>query len=106
FVNMGFTHFGAYPTKGASRPLDSTSEGLVAGEGAAMFVLKRHSDALRDGDRIYAVIAGVGLANDGRGKHALTPNPRGQLLALKRAYADSDIDPPQIQYVECHASGT
>lgn len=106
FVNMGFTHFGAYPMTGASRPLDSTSEGLVAGEGAAMFVLKRHSDAVRDGDRIYAVIAGVGLANDGRGKHALTPNPRGQLLALKRTYADSDIDPAQIQYVECHASGT
>ncbi len=106
FVNMGFTHFGAYPTKGASRPLDSTSEGLIAGEGAAMFVLKRYSDAVRDGDRIYAVVAGVGLANDGRGKHALTPNPRGQLLALKRAYTDGEIDPAQIQYVECHASGT
>jgi PfaB family protein len=106
FVNMGFTHFGAYPTNGDSRPLDATSGGLVAGEGAAMFVLKRHSDAVRDGDRIYAVVAGVGLANDGRGKHALTPNPRGQLLALQRAYASGEIDPAYVQYVECHASGT
>jgi PfaB family protein len=106
FINMGFTHFGAYPANGDSRPLDATSGGLVAGEGAAMFVLKRHSDAVRDGDHIHAVIAGVGLANDGRGKHALTPNPRGQLLALQRAYASGEIDPAYVQYVECHASGT
>ncbi|HEX2622265.1 MAG TPA: polyketide synthase, partial [Phototrophicaceae bacterium] len=45
FVNMGFTHFGAYPEKGDSRPLDSTSEGLISGEGAGMFVLKRFRDA-------------------------------------------------------------
>jgi PfaB family protein len=106
FVNMGFTQFGAYPSSGDSRPLDATSGGLVAGEGAAMFLLKRHSDAVRDGDHIHAVIAGIGLANDGRGKHALTPNPRGQLLALQRAYASGEVDPASVQYVECHASGT
>lgn len=106
FVNMGFTHFGAYPpTVEMNRPLDSTSEGLISGEGAAMFVLKRYRDAVRDGDRVYAVIAGVGLANDGRGKHPLTPNPRGQILAFQRAYAGG-IDPSDVQYVECHASGT
>ncbi len=105
FVNMGFTHFGAYPTEdGGSRPLDANSQGLVNGEGAAMFVLKRLEDAQRDGDKIYAVIAGVGLANDGHGRHPLTPNPRGQLLALERAY--TDILPSDVQYVECHASGT
>ncbi|MCU0497253.1 MAG: PfaB family protein [Anaerolineae bacterium] len=106
FVNMGFTNFGAYPDKNDSRPLDSNSGGLISGEGAGMFVLKRYSDALRDGDRIYAVITGVGLANDGRGKHPLTPNPRGQILAFQRAYANGDLDPALVQYVECHASGT
>ncbi|GAB4527741.1 MAG: hypothetical protein OHK0046_45900 [Anaerolineae bacterium] len=105
FVNMGFTHFGAYPEKGESRPLDESSDGLVSGEGAGLLVLKRYTDAVRDGDTIYAVIAGVGLSNDGRGKHPLTPNPRGQILALKRAYQNG-LDPRSVQYVECHASGT
>lgn len=106
FVNMGFTHFGAYPDQTESRPLDGTSGGLISGEGAGMFVLKRYADARRDGDQIYAVISGVGLANDGRGKHPLTPNPRGQILALQRAYASGNVDPAQVQYIECHASGT
>ncbi|MDX2163345.1 MAG: PfaB family protein [bacterium] len=105
FVNMGFTHFGAYPDQGASRPLDTHSEGLIAGEGAGMLILKRYADAVRDGDRIYAIVAGAGLSNDGRGKHPLTPNSRGQILAFQRAYSDQ-IDPAAVQYIECHASGT
>ncbi len=105
FVNMGFTHFGAYPDNGESRPLDSSSGGLISGEGAGLLVLKRYTDALRDGDHIYAVVGGVGLSNDGRGKHPLTPNSRGQILAFQRAYA-GDVDPQTVQYVECHASGT
>ncbi len=105
FVNMGFTHFGAYPDAGESRPLDSESEGLISGEGAGLLVLKRYADALRDGDKIYALVSGVGLSNDGRGKHPLTPNRRGQVLAIQRAYAGG-IDPRTVQYVECHASGT
>lgn len=105
FVNMGFTHFGAYPDRGQSRPLDVESDGLISGEGAGMVVLKRYSEAVRDGDTVYAVIGGIGLSNDGRGKHPLTPNSRGQILALERAYAGG-VDPRQVQYVECHASGT
>jgi len=105
FINMGFTHFGAYPDRGASRPLDVESEGLISGEGAGMLVLKRCSDAVRDGDTIHAVIGGIGLSNDGRGKHPLTPNSRGQTLAFQRAYAEG-VDPRSIQYIECHASGT
>ncbi len=105
FVNMGFTHFGAYPEEGASRPLDAQSGGLISGEGAGMVVLKRYADALRDGDTVYAVIGGLGLSNDGRGKHPLTPNSRGQTLAFQRAYAGA-VDPRTVQYIECHASGT
>ncbi len=105
FVNMGFTHFGAYPDKGDSQPLDANSNGLISGEGAGMLVLKRYSDAVRDGDQIYAVVGGIGLSNDGRGKHPLTPNPRGQITAFQRAYA-SGVSPESVQYVECHASGT
>ena len=105
-INMGFSVFQAYPENGISRPLDRTSGGLVAGEGAGMFVLKRYNDALRDGDKIYAVIRGIGLSNDGRGKFLLSPQSKGQLLAFERAYAEAEVDPQTIDYVECHATGT
>ncbi|VAW38157.1 Enoyl-[acyl-carrier-protein] reductase [FMN], inferred for PFA pathway [hydrothermal vent metagenome] len=107
FINMGFSIFHAYPEGDAtSQPLNQGSDGLYAGEGAGMFVLKRHSDAVRDGDKIYAVISGIGLSNDGKGKFLLQPNPKGQVLAFERAYAQAGIDPADIDYVECHATGT
>jgi len=106
FINMGFSIFQAYPEDEMTRPLDKSSSGLVAGEGAAMVVLKRYNEAVRDGDRIYAAITGIGLSNDGKGKFVLSPNPKGQILAFERAYADAGIDPNCIDYVECHATGT
>jgi len=107
FVNMGFAHINGYPDGGGdSLPLDSHSEGLLAGEGAGMFVLKRLSDAVRDNDRIYAVVSGFGLTNDGHGKHILTPNSKGQVMALQQAYDRAQISPTSIDYIECHASGT
>ncbi|WP_129676971.1 PfaB family protein [Candidatus Chloroploca sp. Khr17] len=107
FVHTGFSIFQAYPPEGGtSRPLDRGSKGLTSGEGAGMVVLKRHADALRDGDRIYGIIRGIGLSNDGAGKHLLVPNPKGQHLAFERAYASAGVSPATIRYVECHATGT
>lgn len=106
FVSLGFSTFRAYPDDNTSRPLDQQASGLLTGEGAGMFVLKRYADALRDGDDIHAVIRGIGLSNDGQGKSLLSPNLKGQRLAFERAYADAELDPPQIDYVECHATGT
>jgi PfaB family protein len=105
-INAGFATFHAFPENGISQPLTKDSGGLTTGEGAGMLVLKRLSDALRDGDRIYATICGVGLSNDGRGKHLLSPNPRGQVLAFERAYTEAATQPQDIAYVECHATGT
>jgi PfaB family protein len=106
FIKMGFSIFQAYPDNDNSCPLDKTSQGLISGEGAGMFVLKRLADAERDGDHVYAVLRGIGLSNDGKGKHLLTPNPKGQTLAFERAYAAADITPEDIDYIECHATGT
>ena len=106
FVHMGFSIFQAYPENGKSAPLDRSSGGLVAGEGAGVFVLKRYEDAVRDGDRIHAIVLGVGWSNDGRGKSVLRPSTKGQVLALKRAYACAGIAPESIGYLECHATGT
>jgi len=106
FINMGFSIFQAYPENNMACPLNKSSSGLVAGEGAGMLVLKRYSDAIRDGDKIYATISGIGLSNDGKGKFVLNPNPKGQLLAFERAYTDADVSPNRIDYIECHATGT
>lgn len=107
FIHMGFSIFRAYPDDdGGSRPLDARSGGLVSGQGAGMVALRRHADAIRDGDRIHAVIRGVGLSNDGAGRHLLVPNPDGQRLALERAYRDAALPPSSVDYVECHATGT
>lgn len=106
FINQGFSIFQAYPNNDNNFPLDESSEGLIAGEGAGMVVLKRYEDAVRDGDRIYATITGIGLSNDGKGKFVLQPNPKGQVLSFERAYRSADLDPQKIDYIECHATGT
>lgn len=107
FIHMGFSIFHAYaPMNQKFIPLDEQSAGLVSSEGAGMILLKRLSDAERDGDQILGVITGVGLSNDGKGKFLLSPNPKGQILAFERAYEVSDSLPENTSYLECHATGT
>ncbi len=106
FVAMGFSTFNAFPENIASQPLDQNSTGLNTGEGAGVFVLKRYEDAERDGDNIHAVIDGVGLSNDGKGKFVLSPSKKGQIKSFERAYQNAGVKPEQIDYVECHATGT
>ena len=107
FVNMGFSIFHAYPEHPEiGNPLDNNSGGLFASQGAGMFVLKRLDDAERDGDHIHAVISGIGLSNDGRGQFVLSPNCKGQFLAYERAYDSSRLTSAEIDYIECHATGT
>ena len=107
FIHMGFSIFHAYaPMDQKFIPLDEQSAGLVSSEGAGMILLKRLSDAEKDGDKILGVISGVGLSNDGKGKFLLSPNPKGQYLALERAYEASASSPANTSYLECHATGT
>ncbi len=106
FIHMGFSIFHAYPANQVHAPFDQDSEGLFAGEGAGMLVLKRLSDAQKDGDTIHAVIEGGGLSNDGKGEFVLSPNKKGQVLAYARAYQDAELPPATVDYVECHATGT
>ncbi|KIO37225.1 beta-ketoacyl synthase N-terminal-like domain-containing protein [Shewanella sp. cp20] len=106
FINMGFSIFHAYPDHGFSAPFDSNTKGLFAGEGAGVLALKRLEDAERDGDKIYGLIAGIGLSNDGKGQFVLSPNSKGQVKAFERAYRQSGLAPKQIEVIECHATGT
>jgi acyl transferase domain-containing protein/phosphopantetheinyl transferase len=88
------------------RPFQKGSVGTLLGEGVGMLVLKRLADAERDGDRIYAVIRGIGTSSDGKAKGLLAPRLDGEVLALRRAYANSGIDPATVDLIEAHGTGT
>jgi len=87
------------------RPFDGAANGTLLGEGTGILVLKRLADAERDGDRVYAVIKGVGSSSDGRALGLLAPRKEGQILALQRAYAQTAIDPDSITLIEAHGTG-
>src|SRR6185295_9781396 len=76
------------------------------GEGLGMLVLKRLEDAERDGDRIYAVVKGIGSSSDGRGNAIYAPRADGQKEALERAYAEAKATPDTVDLVEAHGTGT
>lgn len=101
-----FTQLGALSRNQQIRPFDRRADGLLIGEGIGLLVLKRQADAERDGDRIYAVLRGVGVASDGRGASIMNPSPQGQLLALRRAWEQAGLDPAGVDLVEAHGTGT
>lgn len=92
---------------GVCRPFDEQAAGTVFGSGAGIVLLKRLEDALRDGDRIFAVIRGYGINNDGSDKIGFTaPSVDGQADAISSALANAGVDPQTIGYVECHGTAT
>ena len=105
FTQMGFSQLRALSKSGCCRPFDKRADGLLVGEGAGMFMLKRLEDAIEAGDKIYAVIRGIGLSNDVGGS-LLAPDKEGQLRAMRSAYAQAHWSPADIQLIECHGTGT
>jgi acyl transferase domain-containing protein/3-hydroxymyristoyl/3-hydroxydecanoyl-(acyl carrier protein) dehydratase len=105
YTQMGFAQLRALAPSGRCSPFDAQADGLVVGEGAGVFVLKRLSDALAHGDTIHAVITGIGLSNDQHG-NLLAPAKEGQLRAMRAAYRQAGWQPSDVQLIECHATGT
>ena len=105
YTQMGFAQLRALSPSGRCSPFDAKADGLMVGEGAGVFVLKRLSDALRHGDAILGVLAGAGLSNDMHG-NLLAPAKEGQLRAMRRAYDRAGWRPHDVQLIECHATGT
>jgi acyl transferase domain-containing protein/NAD(P)-dependent dehydrogenase (short-subunit alcohol dehydrogenase family) len=93
-------------TPSQSRPFDASADGVVFGDGAGIVVLKRLPDALAAGDRVLAVIRGIGLSSDGKSPSINVPQVKGQGLAIRNAYERSGVDLNTIQYVEAHATAT
>ena len=100
-----FRQLNALSRSGSARPFAADADGMVPGEGVGVVVLKRRADAERDGDRIYAVIQGIGLASDGKSQGLAAPSARGHARAMRRAYRGAGIDPATVMLVEGHGLG-
>ena len=103
---MCFSKTPAFTSGENPRPFDQDSGGVMIGEGLGMVVLKRLEDAQRDGDRVYALIKGIGASSDGKFKSIYAPRSSGQAKALKRAYEDANVEPLSIGLLEAHGTGT
>ncbi|WP_309744852.1 polyketide synthase, partial [Chamaesiphon sp. OTE_20_metabat_361] len=92
---------------GHCRPFDANAQGTLFNNGGGLVVLKRLDEAIASGDRIYAVIKGVGINNDGADKVSFTaPSVRGQMGAILQAQAQAGVDPETISYIEAHGTAT
>ncbi|AGC45623.1 polyketide synthase [Myxococcus stipitatus DSM 14675] len=91
---------------GRCKTFDAAANGFVRGEGCGIVVLKRLSDAERDGDRIWALIKGSAINQDGRSTGLTAPNVLAQQALLRQALADAKVAPSDIGYVESHGTGT
>jgi phthiocerol/phenolphthiocerol synthesis type-I polyketide synthase B len=105
-VFRGFDQSGALSPTGSCHAFDADADGFVRGEGCGVVVLKRLSDALREGDRLLAVVRGSAVNQDGRSNGLLAPNPAAQMAVLRAAYANAGVPPHEVDYVETHGTGT
>ncbi|MER5886562.1 SDR family NAD(P)-dependent oxidoreductase [Streptomyces sp. NPDC001941] len=105
-TTVAMTKFGGMNPDGQCRAFDAGANGYVRGEGAGVVVLRRLSDALAAGDRVYAVIRGTAVNNDGASNGLTAPNPEAQADVLRTAWQEAGVDPADVSYVEAHGTGT
>jgi len=105
-VTVNFSQARMLAPDGRCKTFDASADGYVRGEGCGMVVLKRLGDALSDGDRIWAVIAGSGMNQDGRSAGLTAPNGPSQREVMEQALAAAAIDPATVGYLEAHGTGT
>ncbi|MFJ3952656.1 beta-ketoacyl synthase N-terminal-like domain-containing protein [Streptomyces libani] len=104
-----FTQLRALSPTQHIRPFDRRADGTLLSEGTGVVLLKRLADAERDGDRVYAVVRGTGVAGDGRAAGLMSPRPEGQIRALEQAWAGAGLDPAHptaLGLLEAHGTGT
>jgi hybrid polyketide synthase/nonribosomal peptide synthetase FtdB len=89
-----------------SHPFDASANGYVRGEGSGIVVLKRLADAIRDGDRIYALIRGTAVTQDGHTNGITVPDGDSQQRAMRAALAEAGVAASSVEYVEAHGTGT
>lgn len=105
-IHVKMSKAGMLSPSGTCFSFDQRADGFVPGEGVGAVLLKRHEDALRDGDDIHAVIRGWGVNQDGRSNGITAPNQDAQTRLQKQVYQRFGIDPSKIGLVEAHGTGT
>ncbi len=105
-VTIAFSKARMLSSDGKCRPFDAGANGYVRGEGCAMIVLKRLTDALRDGDHVLAVIRGSAVNQDGATSGITAPNSLYQQAAIRAALDEADLTPDDVSYIEAHGTGT
>lgn len=101
-----FSQLGALSKKQEIRPFDQNADGLIIGEGCGFVVLKTLDAALRDHDKIYCLIKGVGVSSDGAGTSVMNPTVKGQVKAITNAWAAASLSPQHVGYIEAHGTAT
>ncbi len=101
-----YSHARMMAADGRCKTFDANADGYVRGEGCGVIVLKRLADALKDGDRIQAVIKGTAVNQDGQSNGLTAPNGPSQQAVIRQALDNAGVSPTQISYVEAHGTGT
>ncbi|MBD2257782.1 type I polyketide synthase [Pseudanabaena sp. FACHB-2040] len=105
-LTVGFSKLTALSPDGHCKAFDASANGFVRSEGVGVVVLKRLSQALADGDRIYALIRGSAVNQDGRTNGLTAPNREAQEAVLRQAYQQAGVALRQVEYIEAHGTGT
>ncbi|MBD0336592.1 MAG: SDR family NAD(P)-dependent oxidoreductase, partial [Cyanobacteria bacterium Co-bin13] len=105
-LTVGFSKLTALSPDGHCKAFDAAANGFVRSEGVGVVVLKRLSQALAEGDRIYAVIRGSAVNQDGRTNGLTAPNREAQEAVLRQAYQQAGVALRQVEYIEAHGTGT
>jgi acyl transferase domain-containing protein len=105
-ITIYFSTLNALSPEGRCKTFDNDANGFARAEGCGVVILKRLSDAQRDGDNILAVIKGTAVNQDGRSNGFTAPNVTAQEQLLKTALADANISPEEVGFIEAHGTGT